>query len=72
MFDGRFAVVEAKTVADRHLKLRVRVPSGPIVDAIVFPSFRCARAAGRAGRRQRAARLPDGHRQYAVRARSSS
>ena len=39
MFDGRFAVVEAKTVADRHLKLRVRVPSGPIVDAIVFRHF---------------------------------
>jgi len=39
MFDGRFDVVEAKVVADRHLKLRVRVPSGPTLDAIVFRHF---------------------------------
>jgi single-stranded-DNA-specific exonuclease len=39
IFDGRFDVVEAKVVADRHLKLRVRVPSGPTLDAIVFRHF---------------------------------
>jgi len=39
LFDGRFGVVDTRIVAERHLKLRVRVPSGPFVDAIVFRHF---------------------------------
>jgi single-stranded-DNA-specific exonuclease len=39
LFDGRFGVVETRVIADRHLKLRLRVPSGPFVDAIVFRHF---------------------------------
>jgi single-stranded-DNA-specific exonuclease len=39
MFDGRFNVVEARVVADRHLRLRVRAPSGPTIDAMVFRHF---------------------------------
>lgn len=46
VFDGRFAVLEARTVAERHLKLRVR--SGrdtPVHDAIAFNFARQGRAA---------------------------
>lgn len=39
IFDGRFGVVDTRIVAERHLKLRLRVPSGPFVDAIVFRHF---------------------------------
>jgi single-stranded-DNA-specific exonuclease len=39
VFDGRFGIVDTRIVADRHLKLRLRVPSGPFVDAIAFRHF---------------------------------
>jgi single-stranded-DNA-specific exonuclease len=35
-FDGRFGVLETRIVGGRHLKLRLRAPSGEAVDAIVF------------------------------------
>ena len=35
-FDGRFGVAGARIVGDRHLKLRLKAPSGEIVDAIAF------------------------------------
>jgi len=35
-FDGRFGVLDTRIVAGRHLKLRLRAPSGEAVDAIVF------------------------------------
>jgi len=38
-FDGRFGVLEVRTVAERHLKLRLRVGSGELVDAIAFRHF---------------------------------
>jgi single-stranded-DNA-specific exonuclease len=35
-FDGRFAVLDTRVVGGRHLKLRLRAPSGEVADAIVF------------------------------------
>ncbi len=35
-FDGRFGVLEARVVGERHLKLRVRASSGEAVEAIAF------------------------------------
>lgn len=35
-FDGRFGVLGVRTVGDRHLKLRLKAPSGEIADAIAF------------------------------------
>jgi single-stranded-DNA-specific exonuclease len=35
-FDGRFGVVGTRVVGERHLKLRLRAPSGELVDAIAF------------------------------------
>jgi single-stranded-DNA-specific exonuclease len=35
-FDGRFGVVDARVVASRHLKLKLRAPSGEVADAIAF------------------------------------
>jgi len=35
-FDGRFGVAGTRIVGDRHLKLRLKAPSGEIVDAIAF------------------------------------
>jgi len=35
-FDGCFGVAGTRIVGDRHLKLRLRAPSGEIVDAIAF------------------------------------
>jgi single-stranded-DNA-specific exonuclease len=40
MFDGEFAVVESRVIADRHLKLWVRpVPASPPIEAIAFGYF---------------------------------
>ena len=36
LFDGRFQVTSARVVGERHLKLRVRVGRGPVLDAIGF------------------------------------
>jgi single-stranded-DNA-specific exonuclease len=36
LFDGHFEVTSARLVGDRHLKLRVRVGRGPVLDAIGF------------------------------------
>ncbi len=38
-FDGRFEVIEARVVGERHLKLRVRAGSGEVADAIAFRHF---------------------------------
>lgn len=35
-FDGRYGVVSARVVGERHLKLRLRADSGELVDAIAF------------------------------------
>lgn len=35
-FDGLFGVAGTRVVADRHLKLRLKAPSGEFVDAIAF------------------------------------
>jgi single-stranded-DNA-specific exonuclease len=35
-FDGCFGVAGTRIVADRHLKLRLKAPSGEMVDAIAF------------------------------------
>ena len=35
-FDGRFAVLDTRVVGGRHLKLRLRSPSGEVADAIAF------------------------------------
>jgi single-stranded-DNA-specific exonuclease len=35
-FDGRFGVLETRVVASRHLKLKLRAPSGEVADAIAF------------------------------------
>jgi len=35
-FDGRFGVLDARVVGSRHLKLRLRAPSGEMADAIAF------------------------------------
>jgi single-stranded-DNA-specific exonuclease len=35
-FDGCFGVIETRVVGERHLKLRLRAPSGEAVDAIAF------------------------------------
>jgi single-stranded-DNA-specific exonuclease len=35
-FDGRFGVIDARVVGERHLKLRLRPPSGEDVAAIAF------------------------------------
>ena len=35
-FDGRFAVLDTRVVGGRHLKLRLRAPSGEVADAIAF------------------------------------
>jgi single-stranded-DNA-specific exonuclease len=35
-FDGQFAVIDARVVGGRHLKLRLVAPSGEIVDAVAF------------------------------------
>jgi single-stranded-DNA-specific exonuclease len=39
LFDGRFGVVEARPVGERHLKLKVRDGNGPVCDAIAFRHF---------------------------------
>jgi len=44
-FDGRFGVVDARVVGERHLKLRLRVPAGEIVEAIAFRYLDDPRAA---------------------------
>jgi single-stranded-DNA-specific exonuclease len=38
VFDGKFEVLEARVVGDRHLKMRLRLPEGgsPTMDAIAF------------------------------------
>jgi len=36
VFDGRFAVIDTRVVGGRHLKLRLRAPSGEVADAIAF------------------------------------
>ncbi len=58
-FDGRFGVLDTRIVGGRHLKLRLRAPSGEAVDAIVFrhlddpgaavlrPRTRCSSCIGR-------------------------
>jgi single-stranded-DNA-specific exonuclease len=38
-FDGRFGVLEVRTVGERHLKLRLQAGSGELVDAIAFRHF---------------------------------
>ena len=35
-FDGRFGVVGTRIVGDRHLKLKLKAPSGEVADAIAF------------------------------------
>ena len=35
-FDGRFGVVDTRIVGERHLKLRLKAPSGEFADAIAF------------------------------------
>jgi single-stranded-DNA-specific exonuclease len=35
-FDGRFGVADTRVVGERHLKLRLKAPSGEFVDAIAF------------------------------------
>jgi len=35
-FDGRFGVSDTRVVGERHLKLRLKAPSGEFVDAIAF------------------------------------
>jgi len=35
-FDGRFGVLDTRVVGSRHLKLRLRAPSGEVADAIAF------------------------------------
>jgi single-stranded-DNA-specific exonuclease len=35
-FDGVFGVIESRVVGQRHLKLRLRTPSGEAVEAIAF------------------------------------
>ena len=35
-FDGTFGVIDTRVVGDRHLKLRLRAPSGEVADAIAF------------------------------------
>ncbi len=39
LFDGRFTVLETRTLGERHLKLKVRSADGPICDAIAFCYF---------------------------------
>jgi single-stranded-DNA-specific exonuclease len=36
LFDGRFAVLDTRVLGGRHLKLRLRTPSGELADAIAF------------------------------------
>jgi single-stranded-DNA-specific exonuclease len=36
VFDGEFGVVETRVVGGRHLKLRLRAPSGELAEAIAF------------------------------------
>jgi single-stranded-DNA-specific exonuclease len=36
VFDGEFGVVDARVVGARHLKLRLRAPSGELAEAIAF------------------------------------
>jgi single-stranded-DNA-specific exonuclease len=35
-FDGRFGVLDSRVVGSRHLKLKLRAPSGEVADAIAF------------------------------------
>jgi len=35
-FDGRFGVLDTRVVGSRHLKLKLRTPSGEVADAIAF------------------------------------
>ncbi len=35
-FDGRFGVLDTRVVGSRHLKLKLRAPSGEVADAIAF------------------------------------
>ena len=44
-FDGRFGVLDTRVVGSRHLKLRLRAPSGEVVDAIAFRYLDDPRAA---------------------------
>ncbi|HYM34731.1 MAG TPA: single-stranded-DNA-specific exonuclease RecJ [Steroidobacteraceae bacterium] len=39
VFDGRFTVVETRTLGERHLKLKVRTEAGTTCDAIAFRYF---------------------------------
>jgi len=39
LFDGRFSVVETRTLGERHLKLKVRTAAGSICEAIAFRYF---------------------------------
>lgn len=38
-FDGRFAVLESRVLAERHLKLKVQAGQGPVCEAIAFRYF---------------------------------
>jgi single-stranded-DNA-specific exonuclease len=44
-FDGRFGVLDTRVVGSRHLKLRLRAPSGEVADAIAFRYLDDPRAA---------------------------
>jgi single-stranded-DNA-specific exonuclease len=44
-FDGRFGVLDTRVVGGRHLKLRLRAPSGEVADAIAFRYLDDPRAA---------------------------
>ena len=44
-FDGEFAVTSVRMLKDSHLKLRVRPPRGPVLDAIAFNQAERLRAA---------------------------
>jgi single-stranded-DNA-specific exonuclease len=41
LFDGQFAVQDARVVGERHLKLRLRPGAGRVVDAIAFNQGGC-------------------------------
>lgn len=47
LFDGEFAVAEARVFKDRHLKLRVEAPNGIAIDAIGFNLAACKRGLGK-------------------------
>jgi single-stranded-DNA-specific exonuclease len=39
LFDGHFLVREMRVLADRHLKMKLSLPNGPICEAIAFGHF---------------------------------